>query len=90
MDINEFAARMRGQLDAMTELCIALLVTHPNGNAILLTTQRAARIKAEQPKNAGEKPYLEGMAEVFRDVEAGLAIAAQAVQIRDLKPEGGH
>jgi hypothetical protein len=90
MTTEEYLARMAGRIDALVKVCITLVVTHHDGRAILLASKLGDAIKAGQPKSANAQAYVEGMESVAQELQAALDLAAQAVRMRDLKPEGGH
>jgi hypothetical protein len=92
VSVEVYMASMHGRIDALAQLCVSLLVTHPDGRAILLATKFAETVKAglRDAKNDQQRAYFDGMAEIVGHMESGLKTAAQAVQMRELKPEGGH
>jgi hypothetical protein len=87
---EELLAGLHGRIDALAQIFVALLVTHPDGRAILLASKIGERARAAPQQSAQQKAYVEGMTEIADFLEGALKTAAQAVQIRDLKPGGGH
>lgn len=91
MTTEEYLAEMHGRIDALTYACIALLATHPDGRAILITAKLGERA---EPSLRSEKPaqraFGRGIAEVAASLQRGLAFAASAQQIADPKPGSGH
>jgi hypothetical protein len=87
---NEFA-EMSGRIDALTETCMALLVTTDPINPKTILAVMSLRTGASTPeKSPSDAAYKKGFLAVCSDLEAAIRTAAQAGQIRALKPEGGH
>jgi hypothetical protein len=81
---------LRGQVFALTQICMVLLATHPDDRAIVLVNRLKQHAAIDQAIYSSAK-FCEGIATVADALLGGLKTRADSEQVKNLKPgKHGH
>jgi|GEM_PF-7091960 len=88
---EDYIIEHSGQIDALGQLCSAMLAWHPHREQIVNLLQKSLdEADALSVAKPHLKIYADGMRKMLSVVELTIKTVEQAEQIKSLKPEGGH
>lgn len=88
VSVEEFAASVQGQIDAVTDLCALLIAAHADRAKIerVIAGLEANAARQSTSDKVNQQRYAQGMSNVLAHFRRTLHVAGLAEEMRDLPP----